>query len=29
VEDTTRASANELMAARGFVDLLIPLGGLA
>ena len=27
VEDTTRASANELMAARGFVDLLIPRGG--
>ena len=27
VEDTTRASANELMQARGFVDLLIPRGG--
>jgi len=27
VEDTTRASANELMAARGYVDLLIPRGG--
>ena len=27
VEDTTRASANELMTARGFVDLLIPRGG--
>lgn len=27
VEDTTRASANELMAARGLVDLLIPRGG--
>ena len=27
VEDTSRASANELMAARGFVDLLIPRGG--
>ena len=29
VEDTTRASANELMAARGFVDLLIPRGARA
>ena len=27
VEDTTRASANELMTARGWVDLLIPRGG--
>jgi glutamate-5-semialdehyde dehydrogenase len=27
VEDTTRASAAELMTARGFVDLLIPRGG--
>ena len=27
VEDTTRASANELMTATGFVDLLIPRGG--
>ena len=27
LEDTTRASANELMTARGFVDLLIPRGG--
>ena len=27
VEDTSRASANELMAARGLVDLLIPRGG--
>ncbi len=27
VEDTTRASANELMQARGLVDLLIPRGG--
>ena len=27
VQDTTRASANELMAAVGFVDLLIPRGG--
>ena len=27
VEDTTRASAGELMAARGYVDLLIPRGG--
>jgi len=27
VEDTTRASANELMTARGYVDLLIPRGG--
>ena len=27
VEDTTRASANELMAARGYIDLLIPRGG--
>ncbi len=27
VEDTSRASANELMAARGYVDLLIPRGG--
>lgn len=27
VEDTARASANELMAARGYVDLLIPRGG--
>ena len=27
VEDTSRASANELMCARGFVDLLIPRGG--
>ena len=27
VEDTTRASANELMTARGLVDLLIPRGG--
>lgn len=27
VEDTARASANELMAARGLVDLLIPRGG--
>lgn len=27
VEDTTRQSANELMQARGFVDLLIPRGG--
>lgn len=27
VEDTTRASANELMTASGYVDLLIPRGG--
>lgn len=27
VEDTTRQSANELMSATGFVDLLIPRGG--
>ena len=27
VEDTTRTSANELMTARGYVDLLIPRGG--
>lgn len=27
VEDTSRASANELMTADGFVDLLIPRGG--
>ena len=27
VEDTSRGSANELMAARGLVDLLIPRGG--
>ena len=27
VEDTTRASAHELMTARGYVDLLIPRGG--
>ena len=27
VEDTTRASSEELMKARGFVDLLIPRGG--
>ena len=27
IEDTTRASANELMKARGYVDLLIPRGG--
>ena len=27
VEDTTRASATELMTARGYVDLLIPRGG--
>ena len=27
VEDTSRRSANELMAARGYVDLLIPRGG--
>lgn len=27
VEDTSRVSANELMAARGLVDLLIPRGG--
>lgn len=27
VEDTTHASANELMAAEGYVDLLIPRGG--
>lgn len=27
VEDATRASANELMAARGLIDLLIPRGG--
>lgn len=27
VEDTSRASANELMEARGYVDLLIPRGG--
>ena len=27
VEDATRASANELMTARGLVDLLIPRGG--
>ena len=27
VEDTSRASANELMCARGYVDLLIPRGG--
>ncbi len=27
VEDTTRTSANELMTANGFVDLLIPRGG--
>jgi len=28
VEDTTRASANELMSARGQIDLLIPRGGV-
>lgn len=27
IEDTTRESANEIMAARGIVDLLIPRGG--
>ena len=27
IEDTTRASANELMTAAGYVDLLIPRGG--
>lgn len=27
IEDTTRNSANELMKARGYVDLLIPRGG--
>ena len=27
VEDTSRASANELMTARGLIDLLIPRGG--
>jgi glutamate-5-semialdehyde dehydrogenase len=27
IEDTTHASANELMTARGYVDLLIPRGG--
>ena len=27
LEDTSRASANELMTARGYVDLLIPRGG--
>lgn len=27
IEDTTRDSANEIMAARGIVDLLIPRGG--
>ena len=27
LEDTTRASAHELMTARGYVDLLIPRGG--
>ena len=27
IEDTTRASANELMTAEGYVDLLIPRGG--
>ena len=27
IEDTTRESANELMQARGYVDLLIPRGG--
>ncbi len=27
IEDTTRQSANELMTAQGFVDLLIPRGG--
>ena len=27
VEDTTRASSNELMTATGYVDLLIPRGG--
>lgn len=27
VDDTTRVSANELMRARGYVDLLIPRGG--
>ncbi len=27
IEDTTRASANELMRAEGYVDLLIPRGG--
>lgn len=27
VEDTSRASANELMTAKGYVDLLIPRGG--
>ena len=27
VEDTTRASANELMTATGYVDMLIPRGG--
>ena len=27
VDDTTRASANELMTARGYIDLLIPRGG--
>lgn len=27
IEDTTRASANELMKANGYIDLLIPRGG--
>ncbi len=27
IEDTTRVSANELMTAEGFIDLLIPRGG--
>jgi len=27
IEDTSRASANELMKARGYIDLLIPRGG--
>ena len=27
IEDTTRASANELMTADGYIDLLIPRGG--
>ena len=27
IEDTTRASANELMTAEGYIDLLIPRGG--
>ncbi len=27
IEDTTRSSANEMMAAKGYLDLLIPRGG--